>query len=140
MVYSVKYFALHFHRRQVMFEKNMKFTILLDTYGSLLSDRKREILEYYYNDDYSLAEISELTGISRQGVRDSIKKSEEEIYALDDKLMLAKKNKIIASAAEELEKLLSNPSLDDMVKQKLNSIIDSLNEFKTLDNGVLNVR
>ena len=123
-----------------MFEKNMKFTILLDTYGSLLSDRKREILEYYYNDDYSLAEISELTGISRQGVRDSIKKSEEEIYALDDKLMLAKKNKIIASAAEELEKLLSNPSLDDMVKQKLNSIIDSLNEFKTLDNGVLNVR
>ena len=123
-----------------MFEKNMKFTILLDTYGSLLSDRKREILEYYYNDDYSLTEISELTGISRQGVRDSIKKSEEEIYALDDKLMLAKKNKIIASAAEELEKLLSNPSLDDMVKQKLNSIIDSLNEFKTLDNGVLNVR
>lgn len=49
-----------------MFEKNMKFSILLDTYGSLLSDRKREILEYYYNDDYSLAEISEITGISRQ--------------------------------------------------------------------------
>ena len=58
----------------MMFEKNMKFPILLDTYGSLLTDRKREILDYYYNEDYSLAEISEITGISRQGVRDSIKK------------------------------------------------------------------
>ena len=34
-----------------MFEKNMKFPILLDTYGSLLTDRKREILDYYYNED-----------------------------------------------------------------------------------------
>ena len=114
-----------------MFEKNMKFSILLDTYGSLLSDRKREILEYYYNDDYSLAEISEITGISRQGVRDSIKKSEEEIYALDEKLMLARKNRIISSAAEELEKLVSLPQLDGAVKQKLNCVISSLNEFKT---------
>lgn len=67
-----------------MFEKNMKFPILLDTYGSLLTDRKREILDYYYNEDYSLAEISEITGISRQGVRDSIKKSEEELFQLEE--------------------------------------------------------
>ena len=46
----------------MMFEKSMKFPILLDTYGSLLTDRKREILDYYYNEDYSLAEISGITG------------------------------------------------------------------------------
>ena len=65
-----------------MFEKNMKFPILLDTYGSLLTDRKREILDYYYNEDYSLAEISEITGISRQGVRDSIKKVRKSCFSL----------------------------------------------------------
>ncbi len=74
-----------------MFEKNMKFPLLLDTYGILLTERKREILDYYYNDDYSLSEISELTGISRQGVRDSIKKSEEELYGYEAKLNIVGK-------------------------------------------------
>ena len=74
-----------------MFEKDMKFPRLLDVYGALLTDRKRELLEYYYNEDCSLAEISELTGISRQGVRDSIRKSQEEINGWEDRLHLAER-------------------------------------------------
>ena len=93
-----------------MFEKDMTFTVLLDTYGSLLSDRKREMLEYYYNEDYSLAEISSLTGISRQGVRDSIKKSEDRIRLLDSELKLVAKNEAIRKASEELHALLSETS------------------------------
>jgi len=83
-----------------MFEKNMKFPLLLDTYGVLLTERKREILDYYYNDDYSLSEISELTGISRQGVRDSIKKSEEEIYGYESRLRIVEKYEEIAGICE----------------------------------------
>ncbi len=83
-----------------MFEKNMKFPLLLDTYGVLLTERKREILDYYYNDDYSLSEISELTGISRQGVRDSIKKSEEEIYGYESRLKIVEKHEEIAGLCE----------------------------------------
>ena len=83
-----------------MFEKNMKFPLLLDTYGVLLTERKREILDYYYNDDYSLSEISELTGISRQGVRDSIKKSEEEIYGYESRLKIVEKYEEIAGLCE----------------------------------------
>lgn len=83
-----------------MFEKNMKFPLLLDTYGVLLTERKREILDYYYNDDYSLSEISELTGISRQGVRDSIKKSEEEIYGYESRLRIVEKYEEIAGLCE----------------------------------------
>lgn len=113
-----------------MFEKNMKFPILLDIYGALLSDRKREILEYYYNEDYSLAEISELTGISRQGVRDSIKKSEEELFALDGKLRLREKYESISSAAAELRQMAENNKLDEEAKARLSAIADSLNELK----------
>ncbi len=100
-----------------MFEKDMKFPLLLDTYGVLLSERKREILEYYYCEDYSLSEISELTGISRQGVRDSIKKSEEEIYELEAKLQIVEKQKrlsaLLTDTATHLDALTLSPEKEN---------------------------
>ena len=56
--------------------KDLENTILFDVYGSLLTEKQRETLEYYYNDDLSLGEISEETGITRQGVMNCIKTSE----------------------------------------------------------------
>ena len=53
-----------------IFVKDMRFPLLLDAYGVLLTERKRELLEYYYDDDLSLSEIAELTGLTRQGARD----------------------------------------------------------------------
>ena len=94
-----------------MFEKDMRIAALIDIYGSLLTDRKREIIDMYYNDDYSLSEISENTGISRQGVRDSIKKSEAELTELDEKLGLFKSiiafNVFRTEFAEDMEKACS---------------------------------
>jgi predicted DNA-binding protein YlxM (UPF0122 family) len=49
-----------------MFEKNLNVGYLLDFYGELLSERKRSALDMYYNEDYSLSEISEQTGLTRQ--------------------------------------------------------------------------
>ena len=113
-----------------IFEKDMKFPLLLDTYGSLLSDRKREILDYYYNEDYSLSEISELTGISRQGVRDSIKKSEEEIYALESRLRIAEKNKVLSellrSVIADIGALIPDP--DENTANRLHSITERLSQ------------
>lgn len=80
--------------------KNMKFPLLLDVYAVLLTERKREILDYYYNDDYSLSEIAELTGISRQGIRDSIKKSEEEINEYESKLKIVEKQEEASKLCE----------------------------------------
>ncbi len=72
-----------------MFEKNMRLTLLLDCYGDLLNEHRRTIMELYYCEDLSLAEIAENTGITRQAVRDSIKKSETELYRIDEALHLA---------------------------------------------------
>ena len=71
-----------------VFEKNLLIPCLLDMYGELLTERKRELLDYYYEEDYSLSEISELTGISRQGVRDSLRKSAAELVEFESKLHL----------------------------------------------------
>lgn len=83
-----------------VFMKNMKFPLLLDVYAVLLTERKREILDYYYNDDYSLSEIAELTGISRQGIRDSIKKSEEEINEYEARLKIVEKQEEASKLCE----------------------------------------
>ena len=84
-----------------MFEKNLSMGYLLDFYGEVLSERKREVLGYYYNDDLSLAEIAAELDISRQGVRDIIKKAEEEIAFLEENLHLAEK---FASAQKRIER------------------------------------
>lgn len=81
-----------------MFSKNLLLPCLLDIYGVLLTDRKRELLDYYYEEDYSLSEISELTGISRQGIRDSVKKGEALLIDYEEKLGLYAKKKAAQAA------------------------------------------
>ena len=72
-----------------MFEKNLTISYPLDFYGELLADRRRELMSLYYNEDYSLSEIAAEVGISRQGVRDTIKRGEEELQHFEDKLGMA---------------------------------------------------
>ena len=72
-----------------MFEKNLGMGLLLDFYGDLLPEKRRTVMDYYYNDDLSLAEIADEIGISRQGVREQIKKTEEELAFYEEKLGLA---------------------------------------------------
>ena len=72
-----------------MFEKDVKeISLLLVFYGELLSERKQAVLALYYNEDFSLAEIADEIGISRQGARDLIKKAEEELCRFEDTLGL----------------------------------------------------
>ena len=71
--------------------KDLQFTILLDFYGEMLTEKQREIVESYYNDDLSLAEISQERGITRQGVRDAIKRSEQQLQEMEERLGLAKR-------------------------------------------------
>lgn len=71
--------------------KNLNMIMLLDFYGDMLTQKQREFISFYYNDDLSLAEISEHLGITRQGVRDSIKRAEATLLEMEDKLGLAKR-------------------------------------------------
>lgn len=67
----------------------MEVSLLLDFYGDMLTDRQRDFIGYYYNDDLSLAEIAENTGISRQGVRDTVKRAESQLIEFEDRLGLS---------------------------------------------------
>lgn len=56
--------------------KTNRINMLFDFYATLLTDKQRQVLEYYYHENYSLAEISELLRISRQGVYEHIRRAE----------------------------------------------------------------
>lgn len=85
-----------------MFEKNLHIAFLLDFYGEVLGERTRELLEMYYCDDMSLSEIADAVGITRQGARGGIKKGEEELLFLEEKLGLAAHHQRIAEEARSL--------------------------------------
>lgn len=71
--------------------KDLGITILLDFYGDMLTEKQRDFLGYYYNDDLSLSEIAENEGITRQGVRDSIKRAEAQLFDMEERLGLARR-------------------------------------------------
>ena len=91
---------------EIMFEKNLQLAELIDTYAMLLSDRQQRMLDLYYNQDLSLGEIAEDAGISRQGVRDSIKKAERELAFFEEKLHLVARENAVREAGERLLSLL----------------------------------
>ncbi|MBO5421646.1 MAG: DNA-binding protein [Clostridia bacterium] len=68
--------------------KNLDITLLLDFYGDMLTDKQRSFISYYYNDDLSLSEIAADEGITRQGVRDAIKRAETQLVAMEERLGL----------------------------------------------------
>lgn len=82
--------------------KNLKFSELLDCYGELLTDKQRDAIDLYYNEDLSLAEIAQDLSISRQGVRDSIKRGEEALTTFENEIGLLKKQKAYDSFLKEI--------------------------------------
>ena len=105
---------------------------LLDIYGALLTDRQRDVLDLYYNDDLSLSEISENLGITRQGVRDGIKRAEQQLLEMEERLGLAKR---FRSVQEELTQICDHALQieaeneknggDPVIRQNVESILRS---------------
>lgn len=70
------------------FEKDLKWSLYLDVYASMLTEKQTKLLDLYYNEDCSLAEIAEQLCITRQGALDGIKRAQEKLMGLEDKLGL----------------------------------------------------
>ena len=93
-------------------EKNVEVSLLFDFYGELLKPSCRQAIDLYYNEDLSLAEIAAQTGITRQGVRDSIKR-EEKLGLFKRFVQLENGLDKIASLSEQIYK----NSADDITKK-----------------------
>lgn len=87
--------------------KNYELCLLFDCYGALLTDKQRELFDLYYNEDLSLAEISEHAGITRQGVRDGIVRAEHTLRAMEERLGLVARLERITAHTRALTDELS---------------------------------
>ena len=106
-------------------EKNVKLSILCQLYGKLLTKKQYEFLNDYYNNDLSLSEIAENNGITRQAVRDNIKKGEKKLFEYEEKLLFMKR---MFNQEKKIEKVLSELTKiqKDSSDKKVASILESI--------------
>lgn len=109
-------------------EKLVEIGLLFEQYKMLLTDKQREIVSLYYNEDYSLGEISENLNVSRQGIYDTLKRSEKILKDYEAKLGLVKKSK----EREKITQDIYNKVVD--IKQDLLQNRDCANLIPKLEN------
>lgn len=83
-----------------------KLNLLYDYYGDFLTEKQREIFELYYQNDLSLGEIAENSGVTRQGVHDTLRRSQEILNNFEEKLGMIKKHFKRKQEIEEILKAL----------------------------------
>lgn len=114
-------------------EKNVEISVLCQLYGKALTEKQYEVLTDYYNNDLSLSEIAENNDITRQAVRDIIKKGENKLYELEENISLMKKvlaeEKIAAIIREELYEIEKLTNSDKEVAKRINNIEKELRKI-----------
>ncbi|WP_028124679.1 YlxM family DNA-binding protein [Eremococcus coleocola] len=101
-------------------EKTIWLTELFDIYKSLLTQKQAQMLALYYEEDYSLSEIAEHYGISRQAVRDSLKRGESALSDYEEQLKIHQKR--------QLRQELLNQLLNEDNQSIIEAILDLDND------------
>ena len=109
--------------------KPLELSLLFDFYGETLTEKQRELFDLYYNEDLSLSEIAEHAGITRQGVRDSIKRAEHALGEMEDKLGLVARyggtGRCAAALAEQVT-LLQTLNADKLHSREADGILSRM--------------
>ncbi len=89
-------------------EKKVELSILLDLYRPLLTEKQAETMEFYFNEDLSLSEIAENTGVTRQAVRDALVKGEKILIETEEKLNLGSRIENLESRLKKINELIKS--------------------------------
>ena len=108
-------------------EKNVEISLLLSFYKNMLTERQADTVELYYNEDLSLSEVGAELGISRQGVRDNLKRAEAILYDVESKL--GEIDDIIAEIEKSPEARLLPVSIKKQINQIL-TIVTGINDLE----------
>ena len=106
-------------------EKKIEISMLWQIYGKLLTEKQYEYIDYYYNNDLSLSEIAENDRITRQAVRDIIKKGERKLFEYEEKLLFMKKT---INQEQKIQRVLWNLTKiqKDSSDKQISSILEEI--------------
>jgi len=88
--------------------------LLLDFYSGILTERQRELLNLYYNDDWSLSEIAETDGASRQAVHSVIRRGVDRLKEIEDSLALVEQHRELNHLLTEIKQVVKDDEHADL--------------------------
>lgn len=119
----VGYQGFHHYRKDGAPMKNLDYVLLLDCYGSLLTERQRALLWGYYNEDLSLTELAEPLGISRQAVHDSIRRGERLLREFEEQMHIAERFRACRAIFGKLEALCE--TLPEATRKEITTLVEA---------------
>ena len=87
-----------------MDDKTLNCTMLFDFFGDMLTEKQQRYFDLYHNDDLTLSEIAESTGITKQGVYDIIKRAEKTLIEIEKKTGIIQKWRETRAELEQVVK------------------------------------
>ena len=103
---------------------------LLGIYGPMLTEKQRELASLYYEEDYSLAEIAQQAGVSRQSVYDTLQRVEKQLLSLEDRLGIRKK---MANVEQAVQSALDSLADGQTARQYLEKALRLLNDEEEIN-------
>ena len=109
-------------------EKILEQTLLYDFYGELLTEHQKQIYEDVVLNDYSLSEVAQEQGISRQGGHDLVKRCNRILQDYESKLHLVEKFVTIKEQVEQMKRSLLDAEQPDReeLTRRLDGILENL--------------
>jgi predicted DNA-binding protein YlxM (UPF0122 family) len=111
----------------------LQLTLLYDFYGELLTEKQKQVYELHYQDDLSLTEIGDELSISRQAVRDQLKRTEKILQDYEEKLQLVSRFQAQKKAVQEMEHIMEGV-------EKKNSdaaVVKAISKMKKIADDIL---
>lgn len=106
-------------------EKLVQVARLFDTYGSLLNEKQKDVINCYYNEDLSLNEIAENNNKSKQAISDMIQRSVDKLFEFENELSLIKKKNQLREDLSLLRELIESSNQSEamyMIDEMINKI------------------
>ncbi|MFV0314322.1 MAG: YlxM family DNA-binding protein [Anaerotignum sp.] len=100
----------------------LMLTLLYDFYGELLTEKQKQVFELHYQNDLSLSEIGEELAISRQAVRDQLKRTEKILIGYEEKLRLVERFQQQQKAVREIKSVLDQIGMGEINKETTQAI------------------